>query len=264
MPITPPPRKVSETENMLRLLFSVEALGSLTPAQLWSFAAEQELMDYVAMRLCLHKLLGAGELETGEGALSDQLLLTDRGRQAIQLFGQRLPAAVRTRILQAAPEYRQRVQRNRQVQAVYEMARPGDYRLSLSVREGDLPTMRLRVQTKSRALAGKAIHHFALHAAEATTYLYTLAEQVLRGDASSAACAVPEGSVTEHSATEYTATVTLKGKKASFDVALLLPTRKAAEDFVCALGTPEVALRAANHLADVIGGVRAAKVPRAE
>ena len=83
MPINPPPRKVTETEYMLRLLFSVDALGSLTAAQLWSFAAEQELMDYVTMRLCLHKLLGAGELETGEGALADQLLLTDRGRLVI-------------------------------------------------------------------------------------------------------------------------------------------------------------------------------------
>ena len=264
MPIIPPPRKVTETEYMLRLLYAVDALGSLTAAQLWSFAAEQELMDYVTMRLCLHKLLSAGELETGEGALMDQLLLTDRGREAIQLFGGRLPADVRERILTAAPEYRQRVQRNRQVQAVYEMARPGDYRLNLSVREGDLPTIRLHVATRSRALASKAIHRFAQHAAEATTYLYTLAQQVLRGDLPDASCAVPSGSVTEHSATEYTASVSLAGKLASFEVMLLLPTRQAAEDFVCALRSPEAAEKAANHLADIIGGVRAGKGTQGE
>jgi len=261
MPIIPPPRKVSETEHMLRLLYSVDALGTLTAAQLWTFAAEQELMDYVTMRLCLHKLLGAGELETGEGTLTDQLLLTDRGREAIQLFGGRLPTDVRERIRLAVPEYRQRVQRNRQVQAVYEMARPGDYRLNLSVREGDLPTIRLHMETRSRALASKAIHRFAQHAAEATTYLYALAQQGLRGNDPNAACTVGEGSVTEHSRAEYTAAVSLTGRRANFNVALLLPTRQAAEDFVCAFRSPEAAEKAANRLADIIGGVRAKPGP---
>ena len=34
---------------MLRLLLSVDALGSVTAAQLWMFSAELELMDYVTM-----------------------------------------------------------------------------------------------------------------------------------------------------------------------------------------------------------------------
>lgn len=257
MPINPPPRKVTETEYMLRLLFSVDALGSLTAAQLWSFAAEQELMDYVTMRLCLHKLLGAGELETGEGALADQLLLTDRGREAIQLFGSRLPTALRERVSAAAPEYRQRVQRNRQVQAVYEIARPNEYHLNLSVREGDLPTIRLRMETHSRALASKTLHRFAQHAAEATTYLYSLAQQSLRGDDALTTCPLPEGSITGHSATEFTAMVMLAGKRARFEVMLLLPTRQAAEDFACALQGPQASELAANRLTDILSGVRA-------
>ena len=75
---------------------------------------------------------------------------------------------------------------------------------------------------------------------------------------------MPSGSVTEHSATEYTAAVSLKGKRASFEVMLLLPTRQAAEDFVCALRSPEAAEKAANHLADIIGGVRAGKGTQGE
>ncbi|MDD3214346.1 MAG: hypothetical protein PHY64_11765, partial [Eubacteriales bacterium] len=82
MPIQSPPRKVSETENMLRLLLCVDTLESVTSTQLWMFVAEQELMDYISMRLCLHKLMMAGELETGGGALGEQLFLTDRGREA--------------------------------------------------------------------------------------------------------------------------------------------------------------------------------------
>ena len=165
MPLQSPPRKVSETEHMLRLLMCVDALDSVTSTQLWTFVAEQELMDYVTMRLCLHKLLAAGELETGEGALKDQLLLTDRGREALALFGDRLPQDIRERIGKAAPGFRNRVSRNRQVHAVYEMARLNDFRLNLSVQEGDLPTIYLRMETNNRALASKSLHRFEAHAA---------------------------------------------------------------------------------------------------
>lgn len=260
MPITSPPRKVSETENMLRLLFSVDALGSLNAAQLWTFAAEQDLMDYMTMRLCLHKLLETGELETGEGSLAGQLLLTDRGREAVGLFGERLPSDVRERVCAAAPAYRQQVQRSRQVQAAYEMARPRDYRLTLSVREGDLPTMRLRIATGSRQMAGRAIHHFQTRAAEATTYLYQLASQAIAalpqdtgvpeaGDRPAAA----QPDVTEHSAGEYAARVPLKGKRASIEAELLLPTRAAAEAFARALAGAS-GTAAADRLCDIVGG----------
>ena len=153
MPIQSPPRKVTETENMLRLLWCVDALDSATAAQLWTFSAELELMDYVSMRLCLHKLLAAGELETGAGSLRDDLFLTDRGREALSLFGERLPADVRAGITKAAPAFRNRLAHNRHVHAAYEIARPNEFRLNLSVCEGDLPTIFLQMQTSNRTLA---------------------------------------------------------------------------------------------------------------
>ena len=256
MPLTSPPRKVSETENMLRLLLCVDMLESVTPAQLWTYCAEQELMDYVSMRLCLHKLLAAGELETGEGTLSDQLLLTDRGREALTLFGGRLPGDVRERVCASAPEFSDRMARNRQVRAAYEMARPEDYRLNLTVEEGDLPTLRLRMATASRTLASKALRRFTAHASQATTYLYGLAEQALNRrnepGADRAALAVAPDAVTEHSAAEFTARVPVTCKKASFTVELLLPSRRAAEAFAESLGQPDESAAVASRLAEML------------
>lgn len=269
MPLQSPPRKVSETENMLRLLLCVDALGSVTPVQLWTFAAEQDLMDYVTMRLCLHKLLSAGEMQTGEGALKELLFVTDRGREALSLFGQRVPGDVRTRVCQAAPEFHGRMERNQQVRATYEMARPNDYRLNLSVCEGDLPTILLRMETTNRSLASRAIHRFVIYAAETTTYLYGLAEQAAAVDAgaadsngvatpvekaSNAALPLPDGAIVEHSATEYSAKVTIKGKKARFGVELLLPSRRSAQAFIQALTPPEAAAQAADKLARLVSG----------
>lgn len=253
MPLQSPPRKVSETENMLRLLLCVDRLESVTPVQLWTFAAELELMDYVSMRLCLHKLLAAGELETGEGTLTDQLLLTDRGREALALFGERLPGDVRERVRVAAPAFRGRMASRRQVRAAYEIARPEDYRLNLTVEEGDLPTLRLRMATSNRTLASKALKRFSTHAAEATTYLYGLAEQANRRmETEPFGTAAPPDAVTEQSVTEYTARVLVTGKKAGFGIELLLPSRNAATAFVCALGSADEAAAVANRLAEML------------
>ena len=253
MPLQSPPRKVSETEHMLRLLMCVDALESVTSTQLWTFAAEQELMDYVTMRLCLHKLLAAGELETGEGALKDQLLLTDRGREALALFGDRLPQDVRERIGKAAPGFRSRVSRNRQVHAVYEMARLNDFRLNLSVQEGDLPTIYLRMETNNRALASKSLHRFEAHAAAITTYLYQLAEQAVQQGTTEQAVPLAPDAVLEHSAAEFTAHVPLSGRRARYIVELLLPSRTAAEAFVRMVSMPQEAAKIATRITELLG-----------
>jgi hypothetical protein len=256
MSIKSPPRKVSETENMLRLLQCVDTLDCVTSTQLWTFVAELELMDYVSMRLCLHKLISAGEMETGRGALGEQLLVTDRGREALALFGTRLPGDVRNRIREAAPEFRERVIRNQQVRASYEMARPNDYRLILSVYEGDLPTVRIRMETRNRALAARTIHRFTPYASRVTTYLYGLAERALGLPAGEGETAPAPDAVTEHSATEFTARVGVAGRKARFELELLLPTRDASASFIRLLSDPEEAAAAASRLTDLVSGAR--------
>lgn len=263
MPIQSPPRKVTETENMLRLLTCMDALESATSTQLWAFAAELELMDYVTMRLCLHKLLAAGELEAGEGTLRDELFLTDRGREALALFGERLPLDVREAVRHAAPAFRAQVARSRQVHAAYEMARPNDFCLNLSIREGDLPTIQLRMQTANRTLAGKALHRFEARAAEMTTYLYGLAEQATREPCAQGDAPVTTDAVREHSATEVSARVTLEGKKARYEAELLLPSRASAEAFVRCVQGQEHNAAVANRLTEFLSGpLRRAKTGR--
>lgn len=252
MPIQSPPRRVSDTENMLRLLSCVDALGAVNSAQLWTFAAEQELMDYVTMRLCLHDLLEAAELEMGVSALRDQLLVTDRGREALRLFADRLPGEVRERIARAAPEFRARVLQHRQVSAIYESASERDYRLLLTLTEGELPSLRVRVTTNRRALARRTIHRFEAHAAEALLYLYALAEQA----AGAPGDAEISGAVTAHSVHEFTARVALSVRQAAFEVELLLPTREAAEAFVRALRVPGFNAEVAQRLAEMLCGLQ--------
>lgn len=250
MPIKPAPRNISETEYMLRMLRCVDALDCATELSLWTFAAELELMDYVTMRLSLHKLLAADEVQYGAGALKNHIYLTEKGREALQLFGDRLPTEITDKITGAAGAFRERITASQQVRAAYEIAKHNEYRLNLSVAEGDLTMLNIRMHVESRRLAGRAIRQFEAQAPKVLTYLYQLAQNAQGAVATVHTTA--DGEIMRHSATEFEARHTLLGKRARFDVALTLPTEEAAAAYLALLADSAAAEETADKLCKLI------------
>ena len=253
MPIKPAPRNISETEYMLRLLRCVDALDCVTELSLWTFAAELELMDYVTMRLILHKLLSAGEVQYGAGALKNHIYLTEKGRQALELFGERLPSVITEKIAGAAGAFRERIASSQRVRAAYEIARHNEYRLILSVTEGDLTILSIRMHVESRRLAGRAIRQFEAQAPKVLLYLFQLAQSAQTMDAKAEA---GQGEIVRHSATEFEARHSLDGKRARFDVALALPAEEAAAAYLALFSDPAVAGETADKLCKLICALR--------
>ena len=260
MPLTSPGRRVSDAEAKLTLLYAVDALESATESEIWAFAAENELMDYITTRLCLGELLAGGELQYGEKALRDRLLLTDAGRRSLVLFLTRIPNSVRGRIDAAAPAFGRRAETRRQIEAVYELASRGHFILRLSLRESELPLLLIRLHTADRELAARALRRFPSRAPTLGSSLYDdaarppecfvpfplapplplveafpLADNALYGDAFT---------VTRHSAHEYTALCNLRARQAAFSLALLLPDEPSAHAFLRQAQTPGYADRA--------------------
>jgi hypothetical protein len=246
MPMKPAPRNISETEYMLRLLRCVDVLDCVTELSLWTFTAELDLMDYVNMRLCLHKLLQAEQVQYGAGSMKTYLYLTDKGRQALQLFGDRLPAEISEKIDNAAAAFRERVSSSQQVRAVYEIAKRNEYRLSLAVSEGDLRMLEIRMHTKSRRLAGRAIRQFEAQAPKVLMYLFQLAQ----GAEHTAKAA--QGEIVRHSAAEFEARHTLEGKRARLELALTLPAEDAAAAYLALFNDAEVAADTAEKLLKLV------------
>lgn len=253
MPIKPAPRNISETEYMLRLLRCVDALDCATELSLWTFAAELELMDYVTMRLCLHKLLQAEQVQYGEGAMKSYLYLTQKGRQALQLFGDRLPAEIVGKIQSAVGPFRERLTKSRQVRAAYEIAARNEYRLNLSVSEGDLTMLQIRMHTKSRRLAGRAIRQFEAQAPKVIVYVFQLAQSAQDMEPIETA---DVGEIVRLSATEFEARHTLAGKRATLDVTLTLPTEEAAKQYLAQFRQAAAAADAAEKLLKLVCAVR--------
>ncbi len=250
-----PRRRVSDAENKLRLLCCVQALQQVTEAQLWPFVASLELMEYVPMQLLLHELLDSGDLEEGSQALSGRLSLSKQGQEQLRLFGHRVMASDQEAIQKAAPAYRMRMQKQRQVRAAYESASAGDYRVLFSIQEGEVPTLSLRAQTDSGEWAAESIRHFDAGAPKVLVYLYGLCSQAESAPSADVFTGgVDKGDIESHSPHEHTVRVGFAAPAATFDLALLLPSLETARAFQRLLARPEVQKQTAERLMALLSG----------
>lgn len=224
-------RRVSDAEKRLTILYCVSALEQVTSAQLWQFISEADTMDYMTAMLILGDLVASGELDSGEHALKGRVYLSDKGRRTLDMFMERIPKSVRDSIDSRAPDFRAQLRQRRQVSAIYESAQTGDYRLILSLIEGDLPAIEMRLHTHRRRAAAKIKAGFVKTAPTVIQYLYELASEGARG------CDIGEAaSIEQLSKNEYRVTAKLSAPPIiSMDIAILLPSRESAYSLLSAI-----------------------------
>ena len=256
MALAQPKRRISDAENKLRLLCCVDALGAVTPAQLWPFVASLELMEYMPMQLLLHELISGGDVEVGIGVLQKHLFITQKGYNALQLFNRHVMASDRRQIRETAASYRAELQRRARAHTAYETAQEGDYRVRLSLQEGDLPLLLLRLAMENRECAASAIVRFEGAATPILKLLYNLEtssgeageegleEDGVLDDASGSARATLES----HSRHEHTVTALLPHPHAKITLSLLLPDRLTARAYQRALSQETVSEETARQL----------------
>ncbi len=219
-------RHISDTEVRLVVLECVRALGQADDVQLWQFIAGLDVMDYITMQLRLHELLDGGEVQQGFRAMQQRFLISEKGLQALALFGERIPASVAQAIAQRAPAYRAQMLEKRQVSAVYELARKGDYRVLMRLIEDELPMLLLRLKTQKKRLAEQAKAAFALQASSIIAYGYSLAMQDEPP--------IESDGVVRLSTTEYRVSAELDTEQAALHWELTLPNEPAAHALAAA------------------------------
>lgn len=251
MPLKFPKRKVSDAENKLRVLFCVHALGMVTAEQLWPFVAGLDLMDYVPFCLYVDELKKDGALTEGVHALKGMLYLTEEGERTLAMFEQRMVQADCERIRKAAPAYAARLNERLKARAAYERPQNGLYSVACTVREGDMPTLFLRVSTADEKLARRVAQGFRMSASRLLTLLYTLpfepsarplpVLQTEKNTLEEAQAGKP--SLCAYGKHEHAAAVWLSDGRAHYTVSLLLPSREVAQ------GWAEAAMKQSGKLA---------------
>ena len=174
MPFHSPKRRISDTENKLRVLFCLDAIGMATQEQLWPFVAQLELMEYLPFCMFVDELLHDGALAVGSHGHESVLYVTQAGKEQLALFAGKVVHADQERIRRFAPAYAAQLSARRQINAAYERTEGGWYRAVCTVREDDVPILLLRVATRDRRVADAAVDGFRSCAPQLLTLLYTV------------------------------------------------------------------------------------------
>lgn len=174
MPFLSPKRKISDTENKLRVLYCLEQLGMATKEQLWPFVAQLELMEYIPFCMFVDELLSDGAIASGAHAMEGSLFLTGAGRQQLMLFSDKMAHADKERIIREAPAYARHLNERRQVRAAYELAQDGCFRAVATVCESDVPTLFLRACSRDEKQIERFVNVFPAVADQVLAQLYLL------------------------------------------------------------------------------------------
>lgn len=150
-----PPRRTPDDEQRLIVLCSLHHLAPCTELQLLQFLFEHDLMNYFDMMFALNDLCARGQAVRLRKRAGYQYELTDAGREALSLFGGRVPRSIKALLEETAWEWRQRFHEEAQYRHHTEQTNRGEYELTLSVVEQEMDMMRLTLSLPNRELANQ-------------------------------------------------------------------------------------------------------------
>ncbi len=148
-----PPRRAPDDEQKLIVLESLASLGPCTELQLLQFLFEHDLMNYFEMMFALNSLCDRGQAVRTKKQAGFLYQVTDAGREALQLFGSRVPRSVKNLLAESRDEWKSRFRQEMQNGQQIVQTDRGEYELNLKVVEQDMDMMRLSLSLPTRELA---------------------------------------------------------------------------------------------------------------
>lgn len=173
-----PPRRTPDNEQKLIVLECLAQLGPCTEMQLLQFLAEQDQMNYFDMMFALTDLCDRGQTARVRHATGFQYGITDAGREALQLFGSRVPVSLKEELTETASEWKSRFREEMQNQQKITQTDRGDYELCLKVMERDADMMRLTLSLPTR----DAADHLAKNWPQKSVKIYDTVIRILSED----------------------------------------------------------------------------------
>lgn len=148
-----PPRRTPDDEQRLIVLCALQHLAPCTELQLLQFLFEHDIMNYFDMMFALNDLCARGQAVRVKKRAGFLYEVTDAGREALSLFGSRVPRSVKSLLELTGWEWRQRFQEEAHYQQKVEQTNRGEYELTLSVVEQEMDMMRLTLSLPNREMA---------------------------------------------------------------------------------------------------------------
>lgn len=150
-----PPRRTPDDEQRLIVLCCLSHLAPCTELQLLQFLFEHDLMNYFDMMFALNDLCDRGQAVRAKKRAGYQYEVTEAGKEALSLFGHRVPQSIKSLLKNTAWDWRQNFRKEAQYQYHIEQTNRGESELTLSVVEQDMDMMRLMLSLPNQEIANK-------------------------------------------------------------------------------------------------------------
>ena len=158
--------RAPEQEQKMVLLRCLDQFGPCTELQMVRFLMEHDLMNYFDMMFALNELCDQGQAARSKARAGYRYELTEAGREALALFGGRVPRSVQTLLQKTGREWQSRFQGEDGSRTEIRRAENGEYETVLEVVDRDKPVLTLRLMLPSREMASKTAEKWPRKAAE--------------------------------------------------------------------------------------------------
>ena len=161
-----PPRRVPDNEQKLIVLYCLDRFGPCTQWQLLQFLANRDLMNYFDMMFALTDLCAGGQAVRNGKPTGSVYEITAAGREALRLFGGRVPKSAAALVDESADALRAAFRQEAHAQQSIRQTDRGDWEVALSTAEQDAELMSLRLNVPTRDLAQRLSARWPQKAAE--------------------------------------------------------------------------------------------------
>lgn len=148
-----PPRRTPDDAQKLIVLDCLFYIGPCTELQLLQFLSDYDQMNYFDMMFALNDLCSNGQAVRTKNQAGHIYQVTDAGKEALQLFGGRVPRSVHTVLQETGDQWKKRFRMEMQYQHQVNRLAAGDYELTLKVTEKNMEMMRLSLSLPTREVA---------------------------------------------------------------------------------------------------------------
>ncbi len=147
-----------EVEQKLLILYLIDAMEiPLSYNQISDFILDVGYMDYITLITCLADMEEADYLEKTTEGTSNRYDIKEKGKEALEFFGKRIPIAIKNRIKQYIVENKNYIKRDYEIIANYfeEVVEDGrfEYIVKCGTYENDTMLMELNISVVSKEQA---------------------------------------------------------------------------------------------------------------
>ena len=161
-----PRHQRGDVERRLLTLYTLKKLGPSLNLQLIAFMAETGLMNYFDLQTALYDLTSGGHVTREPIAGDDRYTITPQGAEAIELFRQRLGDSLLSGVDEAAPDFAERMKRDRELYSAISHLGHSEYHAQMGVADGGMKLLHIDLSLPTADLAERFCAAWPDHARE--------------------------------------------------------------------------------------------------